>query len=137
MSSARAPHVHDVHVECLPVVSQIDRDTARRDVDEHREQQDLAVSGDVQRDCDDRRLNPVAAQHIAGDAEIRDQQFPSEEGRQTERVNGSPHQRRWHHATTAQEREDGVTDDVADQQVRQGDLTLQRGPREREEDAAQ
>src|SRR6185436_5135939 len=42
-------HVHDVHVERPAVVRQIDGHAAGRDVDEHREQQNLSVPRNIQR----------------------------------------------------------------------------------------
>src|SRR5688572_14689695 len=60
----------------------------------------------------------------------------AKKGRQAHRVNCSGGERRRHHATPAEEREDRVADHVAHQQVHECDLTLQCGPGEREENAA-
>src|SRR5215203_3268935 len=59
-----ALHVHDMHVQPATVVRQIDGHAARRDVDEHGEQQDLAITRDIQRNRHDRRLDPVASQYV-------------------------------------------------------------------------
>jgi hypothetical protein len=130
-------HVHDVHVQRPAVFRQVDRDAAGRDVDEHRQQQDFAVARDVERNRDDSRLDPVASQHVGGDAKIGKDQFPREEHRQIDRAHHPGRQRGRHDPASGQQRQNQVAHEVADEQVRESDLPLQGGPGEREENAAE
>src|SRR5690606_36598674 len=129
--------VHDVHIERLPIVGQVDGHAAGRDVDQHREQQDLLVRLHVERHGHDGRRDVVAAEHVGGDFEIGVHQLAHEVRDEAQGVERAASDARGHDAAAIEHREDGEAHGVSGQEVAERDLALERCPRERQEDASE
>src|SRR6185503_822376 len=130
----RCVHVHHVNVKGFTIRRHVEGDAAGRRVDQHRQQQDLPVLSGVQWQGDDARLH---IETRCGDIECQPgvcrDALPEEIRGQTQDAMDTPNIGRWvEHTAPDQREQNDITKTKPRHQRLQGELSLERGPRQRQ-----
>src|SRR5687768_12366599 len=130
----RTADVHHVDVHHAPIVGNIERHAARRQVDQHRQQQDFGVLCDIERKRDDPGLHLKArCRHVERESQVGADELPEKKATQTcNEVRLSDRCRAFEHTSSDQAKQDDIAEKVACGQRAERELTLQGGPGKRE-----